>query len=321
MAAAVVLDMLQEDKMRKWELSVEFLKKLNLTKIINFKHGWKRMDDVEDTEQEMVLITFEAIQKYEDKIGKRFSGLNDITNEDKKNLAKMIAGHYRKTVWDNRSDRNMRMSDIYNIKHGSDDDTHLYFSNISENDIMDSEESIAAHDNAANDINNDLRAILCHNLVTILNSDVAKMVEASMLGTDLNGLLTHKEIACDYSKCRSAVTRRINRGIKILSNFIGKYNISWQQVNNPTEQDFIFINNIIREYKNKMSFKRRKIVCTSSELTIEYFLHISKCYVVINKKLEKENKENRKLFRSRKRSKVVPKINIAVNAHTIEEYM
>ena len=71
MASAVSVNMeLQKDNDKKWELSIKLLKKMNLTNLLNFKHGWQRMDDLEDTEHDIILITFNAFQKYEKKTGK-----------------------------------------------------------------------------------------------------------------------------------------------------------------------------------------------------------------------------------------------------------
>lgn len=315
MAAAVSVNMeLQKDNDKKWELSIKLLKKMNLTNLLNYKHGWQRMDDLEDTEHDIILITFNAFQKYEKKTGKVFSSLADITDEDYSYLKKMIIGKYRKEVWDNRCDRNMRMSDIYNIQHSSDDDTHLYFTNMFENDIVDS----STLNQADNDnVKNDLRTILCRNLITILKPDLAKMIDANILGNDIHGLLTHKEIAINSSRCRSSVTRRINRGLKFLTDFITKHNISLQQINNPTKQDLILINNIIQDYKNNKLFKKQKITCDASKLNIEYFLKINKCCIVTSKRINNTSLQ----LSSERKKRVKSLINIAVKIHSIEEFL
>lgn len=315
MAAAVSVNMeLQKDNDKKWELSIKLLKKMNLTNLLNYKHGWQRMDDLEDTEHDIILITFNAFQKYEKKTGKVFSSLADITDEDYSYLKKMIIGKYRKEVWDNRCDRNMRMSDIYNIQHSSDDDTHLYFTNMSENDIVDSS-TLNQTDN--DNVKNDLRTILCRNLITILKPDLAKMIDANILGNDIHGLLTHKEIAINSSRCRSSVTRRINRGLKFLTDFITKHNISLQQINNPTKQDLILINNIIQDYKNNKLFKKQKITCDASKLNIEYFLKINKCFIVTSKRINNTSLQ----LSSERKKRVKSIINIAVKIHSIEEFL
>lgn len=315
MAAAVSVNMeLQKDNDKKWELSIKLLKKMNLTNLLNYKHGWQRMDDLEDTEHDIILITFNAFQKYEKKTGKVFSSLADITDEDYSYLKKMIIGKYRKEVWDNRCDRNMRMSDIYNIQHSSDDDTHLYFTNMFENDIVDS----STLNQADNDnVKNDLRTILCRNLITILKPDLAKMIDANILGNDIHGLLTHKEIAINSSRCRSSVTRRINCGLKFLTDFITKHNISLQQINNPTKQDLILINNIIQDYKNNKLFKKQKITCDASKLNIEYFLKINKCCIVTSKRINNTSLQ----LSSERKKRVKSLINIAVKIHSIEEFL
>lgn len=315
MAAAVSVNMeLQKDNDKKWELSIKLLKKMNLTNLLNYKHGWQRMDDLEDTEHDIILITFNAFQKYEKKTGKVFSSLADITDEDYSYLKKMIIGKYRKEVWDNRCDRNMRMSDIYNIQHSSDGDTHLYFTNMFENDIVDS----STLNQADNDnVKNNLRTILCRNLITILKPDLAKMIDANILGNDIRGLLTHKEIAINSSRCRSSVTRRINRGLKFLTDFITKHNISLKQINNPTKQDLILINNIIQDYKNNKLFKKQKITCDASKLNIEYFLKINKCCIVTSKRINNTSLQ----LSSERKKRVKSLINIAVKIHSIEEFL
>lgn len=315
MASAVSVNMeLQKDNDKKWELSIKLLKKMNLTNLLNFKHGWQRMDDLEDTEHDIILITFNAFQKYEKKTGKVFSSLADITDEDYSYLKKMIIGKYRKEVWDNRCDRNMRMSDIYNIQHSSDGDTHLYFTNMSENDVVDSS-TLNQTDN--DNMKNDLRIILCRNLITILKPDLAKMIDANILGNDIHGLLTHKEIAINSSRCRSSVTRRINRGLKFLTDFIAKHNISLQQINNPTKQDLILINNIIQDYKNNKLFKKQKITYDASKLNIEYFLKINKCFIVTSKKINNTSLQ----LSSERKKRVKSIINMAVKIHSIEEFL
>ncbi len=315
MASVVSVNMeLQKDNDKKWELSIKLLKKMNLTNLLNFKHGWQRMDDLEDTEHDIILITFNAFQKYEKKTGKVFHSLADITDEDYSYLKKAIVGTYRKEVWDNRCDRNMRMSDIYNIQHSSDGDTHLYFTNMSENDVVDSS-TLNQTDN--DNMKNDLRTILCRNLITILKPDLAKMIDANILGNDIHGLLTHKEIAINSSRCRSSVTRRINRGLKFLTYFIAKHNISMQQINNPTKQDLILINNIIQDYKNNKLFKKQKITYDSSKLNIEYFLKANKCCIVTSKRINNTSLQ----LPSERKKRVKSIINMAVKIHSIEEFL
>lgn len=315
MASAVSVNMeLQKDNDKKWELSIKLLKKMNLTNLLNFKHGWQRMDDLEDTEHDIILITFNAFQKYEKKTGKVFYSLADITDEDYSYLKKAIVDTYRKEVWDNRCDRNMRMSDIYNIQHSSDGDTHLYFTNMSENDVVDSS-TLNQTDN--DNMKNDLRTILCRNLITILKPDLAKMIDANILGNDIHGPLTHKEIAINSSRCRSSVTRRINRGLKFLTDFIAKHNISMRQINNPTKQDLILINNIIQDYKNNKLFKKQKITCDASKLNIEYFLKINKCFIVTSKKINNTSLQ----LSSERKKRVKSIINMEVKIHSIEEFL
>lgn len=317
MSAVSVNMELQKDNEKKWELAIKLLDKMNLTNIINLmnhKYGWQSGDDVEDTKHDIILITFNIFQKYEQETGKTFSTLSDITNEDYACLKTMIIGKYRNKVWKNRSDRNMRMSDIYNIQHSSDGDTHLYFTNMPENDIVDSSTLTSKEDE---NIKNDLRILICRKLITILKPDLAKMIDANILGNNIHGLLTHKQIAVNSSRCRSSVTRRINRGLKFLTNFITEHNISMQQLNNPTKQDLIIINDIVKEYKNNKLFKKQKITYDTSKLNIEYFLKANKCSLITTK-----NKSSTFLNPSPERKKRVKTImNVALKIHSIEEFL
>lgn len=318
MLSAVSFDMeLQKDNEHKWELAMQLLDKINLTNLtnaINYKYGWQRGDDVEDTKQDMILITFNAIANYERKMGRIYLKLSDMTDEDISFIKKSIIGRYRYNVWENRIDKNMRMSDVYNIQHSSEDDVHLYFTNMSENDIIDNS-TIHNQDDDNEKYTNELRTIICRNLISILKPELSQMIDANIFGHEFHGLLNHSEIAKNTSKCRSAVTRRINRGIKFLYKFIQDNNISLQQINRPTKEDYDLITNLIKEYKNKNLYKTEKIKSKTPILNIEYFLKQKECYIVTNKYKISSNT----VLKSKKRSKRLT--NISIQIHNIEEYL
>lgn len=306
---------------RRWELACQLLEKMNIKKLsyrLNNKYGWQRQDDLDDTEQELMLITFSVLEKYENKTGKYFLNFASITTEDKREIRKMITYQYRRNVWDNRSDKHMRVSDVYNLSPDDlESDTHLHFSTISTDDIADD-----TSDDEEDENRKKLRTKICNNLITILKPEVASMVNANILGNTLYGVLTHQEIADNIGKCRSAVTRRINRGIKFLSEFLRDFNISASQINYPTQKDLRKINKIIRNYKEANELKTSSKDINNlfkvkyMQPTIEDFL---KSYT--EEKSLFNNTPVLKIKRQRRAKKTDLPSNVTFTMHTIEEYL
>ena len=272
---------------RLWDLAGEFQKKvsLKLTNKLNYKYGWQSNDELEDTAQDLFLITYEALLKYERKNNLIIHSLLDLDENIIKHLKNEIIMSYRLKVWHNRSDSAIRMSDIYNIEKGSLEDINVKF-------YQNNEDIIVNNDN--NNTYKDKREQIISILTTILQEDMRNIINKYLFGDDKYDILTHKEIALQHNTCRSAVTRRINRGFKKLSDFIKKYKIKLNQILYPTDDDMQYI-----------LACTNKVIAHNSKNTKDNMKKKAADIIHINSKKQKNT--------------VLPKYLITI--HNIEEYL
>lgn len=240
---------------RLWDLTSEFQKTIkSLTNTLNYKYGWQSNNELEDTAQDLFLLSYEVLQKYQAKNNIIVNSLSELSKDTIKQLKNELILAYRLKVWNNKSDNAVRMSDIYNIEKGSIDDTSIsciYDDNFIEvsNKDLDNNNSII-----------EKREKIIFTLTKIFQEDMRSIINKYLFGDDKHGMLTHKDIAAQNNRCRSAVTRRINRGFQKLSDFIKKYNISLKQILYPTKEDIDYVLACTKEYsihpiKRKISTK------------------------------------------------------------------
>lgn len=240
---------------RLWDLTNEFQKTIkSLTNTLNYKFGWQSNNELEDTAQDLFLLTYEILQKYQEKNNIIINSLSELSKDVIKQLKNEIVMAYRLKVWNNKSDNAIRMSDIYNIEKGSIDDTSIQciydddFNEVS-NEDLDNNNSII-----------EKREKIIFTLTKIFKEDMRKIINKYLFGDDKYGMLTHNDIAIQNNRCRSAVTRRINRGFQKLSDFIKKYDIKLKQILYPTNEDINYVLSCTKEYsiypiKRKISTK------------------------------------------------------------------
>lgn len=277
---------------RLWDLTSEFQKTIkSLTNTLNYKYGWQSNNELEDTAQDLFLLSYEVLQKYQAKNNIIINSLSELSKDTIKQLKNELILAYRLKVWKNKSDNAVRMSDIYNIEKGSVDDTSIsciYDDNFIEvsNKDLDNNNSII-----------EKREKIIFTLTKIFQEDMRNIINKYLFGDDKHGMLTHKDIAAQNNRCRSAVTRRINRGFQKLSDFIKKYNISLKQILYPTKEDIDYV-----------------LACTK-----EYSIH------PIKRKISTKinNKKNAEIIHintiKRKKNTILPIYKVTV--HSIEEYL
>lgn len=240
---------------RLWDLTNEFQKKIkHLTNTLNYRYGWQSNNEPEDTAQDLFLLSYEILQKYQAKNNIIINSLSELSKDTIKQLKNELILAYRLKVWNNKSDNAVRMSDIYNIEKGSVDDTSI--SCIYDDNFIE-----VSNENIIN--NNSIkvkREKIIFTLTEIFQEDMRSIINKYLFGDDKHGMLTHKDIAAQNNRCRSAVTRRINRGFQKLSDFIKKYNISLKQILYPTKEDIDYVLACTKEYsiypiKRKISTK------------------------------------------------------------------
>ena len=277
---------------RLWDLTNEFQKKIkHLTNTLNYRYGWQSNNEPEDTAQDLFLLSYEVLQKYQAKNNIIINSLSELSKDTIKQLKNELILAYRLKVWNNKSDNAVRMSDIYNIEKGSVDDTSI--SCIYDDNFIE-----ISNDNIIN--NNSIkvkREKIIFTLTEIFQEDMRNIINKYLFGDDKYGMLTHKDIAAQNNRCRSAVTRRINRGFQKLSDFIKKYNISLKQILYPTKEDIDYV-----------------LACTK-----EYSIH------PIKRKISTKinNKKNAEIIHintiKRKKNTILPIYKVTV--HSIEEYL
>lgn len=277
---------------RLWDLTNEFQKKIkHLTNTLNYRYGWQSNNELEDTAQDLFLLSYEVLQKYQAKNNIIINSLSELSKDTIKQLKNELILAYRLKVWNNKSDNAVRMSDIYNIEKGSVDDTSI--SCIYDDNFIE-----VSNENIIN--NNSIkvkREKIIFTLTEIFQEDMRSIINKYLFGDDKHGMLTHKDIAAQNNRCRSAVTRRINRGFQKLSDFIKKYNISLKQILYPTKEDIDYV-----------------LACTK-----EYSIH------PIKRKISTKinNKKNADIIHintiKRKKNTILPIYKVTV--HNIEEYL
>lgn len=277
---------------RLWDLTNEFQKKIkHLTNTLNYRYGWQSNNEPEDTAQDLFLLSYEILQKYQAKNNIIINSLSELSKDTIKQLKNELILAYRLKVWNNKSDNAVRMSDIYNIEKGSVDDTSI--SCIYDDNFIE-----VSNENIIN--NNSIkvkREKIIFTLTEIFQEDMRSIINKYLFGDDKHGMLTHKDIAAQNNRCRSAVTRRINRGFQKLSDFIKKYNISLKQILYPTKEDIDYV-----------------LACTK-----EYSIH------PIKRKISTKinNKKNADIIHintiKRKKNTILPIYKVTV--HSIEEYL
>lgn len=277
---------------RLWDLTNEFQKKIkHLTNTLNYRYGWQSNNELEDTAQDLFLLSYEVLQKYQAKNNIIINSLSELSKDTIKQLKNELILAYRLKVWNNKSDNAVRMSDIYNIEKGSVDDTSI--SCIYDDNFIE-----VSNENIIN--NNSIkvkREKIIFTLTEIFQEDMRSIINKYLFGDDKHGMLTHKDIADQNNRCRSAVTRRINRGFQKLSDFIKKYNISLKQILYPTKEDIDYV-----------------LACTK-----EYSIH------PIKRKISTKinNKKNADIIHintiKRKKNTILPIYKVTV--HSIEEYL
>lgn len=279
---------------RLWNLTDEFQKKaslINLTNKLNYKYGWQNNDELEDTAHDLFLLTYDILCKYEEKNNVTVNSLSELSSETIKFLKNEIVMAYRLKVWNNRSDNAIRMSDIYNIEKGSDKDTSVSHIQSDEN-IAD----ISTEDIENNNIFREKRDEIILVLTNIFQEDMRNIINKYLFGDDEHGMLTHTELAEENNRCRSAVTRRINRGFKKLSDFIKQYNIKLNQILYPTAQDMKYILSCTKKYTLQM---KKKASNKSNNKKVAEIIHISSI--------------------QKKKHTLLPDYKVTV--HSIEEYL
>lgn len=277
---------------RLWDLTNEFQKKIKyLTNTLNYRYGWQSNNELEDTAQDLFLLTYEVLQKYQEKNNIIINSLSELSKDVIKQLKNELILAYRLKVWNNKSDNAVRMSDIYNIEKGSIDDTSI--SCIYDDNFIE-----VSNENIIN--NNSIkvkREKIIFTLTEIFQEDMRNIINKYLFGDDKHGMLTHKDIAAQNNRCRSAVTRRINRGFQKLSDFIKKYDIKLKQILYPTKEDIEYV-----------------LACTK-----EYSIH------PIKRKISTKinNKKNAEIIHintiKRKKNTILPIYKVTV--HNIEEYL
>ena len=277
---------------RLWDLTNEFQEKIkHLTNTLNYRYGWQSNNELEDTAQDLFLLSYEVLQKYQAKNNIIINSLSELSKDTIKQLKNELILAYRLKVWNNKSDNAVRMSDIYNIEKGSVDDTSI--SCIYDDNFIE-----VSNENIIN--NNSIkvkREKIIFTLTEIFQEDMRNIINKYLFGDDKHGMLTHKDIAAQNNRCRSAVTRRINRGFQKLSDFIKKYDINLKQILYPTKEDIDYV-----------------LACTK-----KYSIHPikRKTSTKIN------NKENAEIIHintvKRKKNTILPIYKVTV--HNIEEYL
>lgn len=277
---------------RLWDLTNEFQEKIkHLTNTLNYRYGWQSNNELEDTAQDLFLLSYEVLQKYQAKNNIIINSLSELSKDTIKQLKNELILAYRLKVWNNKSDNAVRMSDIYNIEKGSVDDTSI--SCIYDDNFIE-----VSNENIIN--NNSIkvkREKIIFTLTEIFQEDMRNIINKYLFGDDKHGMLTHKDIAAQNNRCRSAVTRRINRGFQKLSDFIKKYDINLKQILYPTKEDIDYV-----------------LACTK-----KYSIHPikRKTSTKIN------NKKNAEIIHintiKRKKNTILPIYKVTV--HSIEEYL
>lgn len=277
---------------RLWDLTNEFQEKIkHLTNTLNYRYGWQSNNELEDTAQDLFLLSYEVLQKYQAKNNIIINSLSELSKDTIKQLKNELILAYRLKVWNNKSDNAVRMSDIYNIEKGSVDDTSI--SCIYDDNFIE-----VSNENIIN--NNSIkvkREKIIFTLTEIFQEDMRNIINKYLFGDDKHGMLTHKDIAAQNNRCRSAVTRRINRGFQKLSDFIKKYDINLKQILYPTKEDIDYV-----------------LACTK-----KYSIHPikRKTSTKIN------NKKNAEIIHintvKRKKNTILPIYKVTV--HNIEEYL
>lgn len=277
---------------RLWDLTNEFQKKIkHLTNTLNYRYGWQSNNEPEDTAQDLFLLSYEILQKYQAKNNIIINSLSELSKDTIKQLKNELILAYRLKVWNNKSDNAVRMSDIYNIEKGSVDDTSIsciYDDNFIEvsNKDLDNDNSII-----------EKREKIIFTLTKIFQEDMRNIINKYLFGDDKHGMLTHKDIAAQNNRCRSAVTRRINRGFQKLSDFIKKYDINLKQILYPTNEDISYVLSCTKEYS--IYPIRRKISTKTNNKKSAEIIHINTI--------------------KRKKNTILPIYKVTV--HSIEEYL
>ena len=292
-----------------WNIAIELSQHKYLINSLNIKYGWEKDDSFDDTQQELILIAYHILSEYETK-----NNLCLLNIENNKKLKQYfinnIIGRYRVYVWNHRSDNAIRKSDIYNnIETGSIEDTNIYCSSLETDKQF-------YYNNSKTDIDNqeinsylERREVICKNLTSILHVNVEEILNMYLYGTDKNGFMTHAEISKTINKCRSAVTRRINRATKFLSTFINKHKLTYEQLAYPSNQDMLNILNIIKKYNMA---KTSKQVRNNSTL-IEFFKH-NLCSIYTPEQKDSINNKDKKVY-------MPQTLNYTIYQHNIEEYL
>lgn len=277
---------------RLWDLTNEFQEKIkSLTNTLNYKYGWQSNNELEDTAQDLFLLSYEVLQKYQAKNNIIINSLSELSKDTIKQLKNELILAYRLKVWNNKSDNAVRMSDIYNIEKGSVDDTSI--SCIYDDNFIE-----VSNENIIN--NNSIkvkREKIIFTLTEIFQEDMRNIINKYLFGDDKHGMLTHKDIAAQNNRCRSAVTRRINRGFQKLSDFIKKYDINLKQILYPTKEDIDYVLACTKKYSIH-PIKRKTSTKINNKKSAE-IIHINTI--------------------KRKKNTILPIYKVTV--HSIEEYL
>lgn len=281
---------------QKWDYALKWMEKNKpFVKKIFREHGWKRDDDIDDVNQELLVFVVEQLDK-EKQLNPEFNP--EMMNEHElAYFCVSVQGSYRKKAWRDRSAHAIRKKDLWYSDYDNSDDLN---SRVETCDINVYNSELAAYNYDYPDIIDKSRNFnkvisdseqhaIYEQLLRILSSSARQAIEM-YVNDETAGVLTHNDIANKLHTTRSNVSKMIASAKKNLKHFLDKNHISYDMLMNPNEDTLNYIKKAVHDYLDSL-FVGKKIVKNSQDsINIETYLASVGALVMSNYRLYLDNK-------------------------------